>query len=103
MRSWGCSSILPAVRLKTTKEAMEVLTSCARFEFYAELGDLDLAHWKIKACDETLYKIRMSLGVSTVLSALTRKTFADIAATLAEIFNVEFKTSGESFLSKVIP
>lgn len=32
----------------------------------------------------------------------TRKTFADIAATVAEIFSVEFKTRGESFLSNLI-
>lgn len=32
----------------------------------------------------------------------TRKTFADIAATLAEIFNVNFTTRGESFLSDII-
>ena len=32
----------------------------------------------------------------------TRKTFADIAATLAEIFNVEFKTRGESFFNKLL-
>ena len=31
----------------------------------------------------------------------TRKTFADIAATIAEIFNVDFKTQGKSFLSKI--
>ena len=32
----------------------------------------------------------------------TRKTFADIAATVAEIFNVKFKTRGESFFSKLL-
>ena len=32
----------------------------------------------------------------------TLKTFADIAATLAEIFSVEFETSGKSFLSKIL-
>ena len=31
----------------------------------------------------------------------TRKTFADIAATLAEIFNVNFTTRGESFLREI--
>ena len=32
----------------------------------------------------------------------TRKTFADIAATLAEIFSVKLETRGESFLSQVM-
>ena len=32
----------------------------------------------------------------------TRKTFADIAATLAEIFSVDFETRGESFLEEII-
>lgn len=32
----------------------------------------------------------------------TRKTFADIAATLAEIFSVELETQGKSFLPKII-
>ncbi|MBR1805260.1 MAG: phosphopentomutase [Selenomonadaceae bacterium] len=32
----------------------------------------------------------------------TRRTFADIAATLAEIFNVDFETRGESFLRAII-
>ena len=31
----------------------------------------------------------------------TRKTFADIAATLAEIFSVDFKTRGKSFLCEI--
>ena len=30
-----------------------------------------------------------------------RKTFADIAATIAEIFNVDFETCGESFLEEI--
>ena len=41
-------------------------------------------------------KIRAGVNLGTL------KTFADIAATIAEIFNVEFATQGKSFLQKVI-
>ncbi len=41
-------------------------------------------------------KIRAGVNLGTL------KTFADIAATLAEIFSVEFKTSGKSFLEAMI-
>ena len=32
----------------------------------------------------------------------TRKSFADIAATVAELLNVPFSTTGESFASEIL-
>ena len=57
-----------------------------------------------KGTDHTRENVPLIVYGSTVRAGInlgTLKTFADIAATIAEIFNVELKTQGKSFLSKI--
>ena len=55
--------------------------------------------------DHTRENVPLIIYGSSVRAGINlgiRKTFADIAATIAEIFNIEFKTRGESFLEAII-
>ena len=58
-----------------------------------------------KGTDHTRENVPLIVRGEQVQSGVnlgTRRTFADIAATLAEIFNVDFKTQGESFLREIL-
>ena len=54
-----------------------------------------------KGTDHTRENVPLIVYGSSLRTGInlgTRKTFADIAATLADIFNVTFDTAGKSFL-----
>ena len=60
---------------------------------------------KAKGTDHTRENVPLIIFGEQIRSGVnlgTRKTFADIAATLAEIFSVDFTTRGESFLREII-
>lgn len=58
-----------------------------------------------KGTDHTRENVPLIIYGSQIRAGVdlgTLKTFADIAATVADIFSVDFVTSGESFLQKII-
>ncbi len=93
VKSWECT--LPAMRMeifraaedrfaaKWIKKHRDELSAAAKSvlsaartiykRFYSELERLDAARWKIESWDAGWYQIRMSLGVSIDLSALSAK------------------------------
>ncbi len=93
VQSWECT--LPSMRLEIFRaiedrfaakwikkhraelsaEALAVLDAAREIykKFYAELATLNLSRWKIEDWDAGWYQIRMSLGVSIDLSALSAK------------------------------
>lgn len=91
VRNWECSSLSIAARLETATEdrfaaiwiknnrlsveAAAILESARKIykKFYAELNKLDVARWKIEDWDAGWYQIRMSLGTTIDLSALSKK------------------------------
>ena len=62
-------------RLDLSSEAQAVLNAGRELykRFYAELERLDVERWKITDWDAGWYQIRMSLGISIDLSALSKK------------------------------
>lgn len=93
VRGWDCSSIdivrqtdsereerFAALWIKNNRSelsaaALAILNSARTIyrKFYAELATLDVARWKIEDWDAGWYQIRMSLGVTIDLSALSAK------------------------------
>ena len=91
VRSWECSSLSIAARLETadedrfaalwiknnrlSNEAAAILESARTIykKFYASLDKLDVSRWKIEDWDAGWYQIRMSLGTTIDLSALSAK------------------------------
>ncbi len=65
---------------RLSAEAAAVLSSGRELykKFYAELANLDVARWKITDWDAGFYQVRMSLGASIDLSALSKKLLPQI-------------------------
>ena len=65
---------------RLSAEAAAVLSSGRELykKFYAELATLDVARWKITDWDAGFYQVRMSLGASIDLSALSKKLLPQI-------------------------
>ena len=96
VRSWECSSPMIKMRLecatedrfaalwiknnRLSTEAASVLSSARAIykKFYAELNKLDVERLKIEDWDAGWYQVRMSLGVSIDLGALSTKLLPQI-------------------------
>ena len=96
VREWKCSSLEMAARLELAREdrfaalwlskhelsaeSAQIVAAARELykKFYAESTRLDLQRWKIADWDAGWYQIRMALGESTDLSALSAKLLPQI-------------------------